>query len=80
MAKLLLFAQAREAAGTGYVEASISELEQLTAWCADRFGAQFLDILAMCSIWINGDPATFGRTTPIAATDEIAILPPVSGG
>ena len=43
-----------------------------------RYGGQFADVLPTCRIWVNGDPAAGpdnGR-----AGDEVAVLPPVSGG
>jgi len=35
-------------------------------------------VLSRCRIWLNGDPAD--RATPITDADEVAVLPPVSGG
>jgi molybdopterin converting factor small subunit len=31
-------------------------------------------------VWINGDEPADGDETPLAARDEVAVLPPVSGG
>ena len=39
---------------------------------------QFADVLETCRIWVNGDPAA--DTTTVGPSDEIAVLPPVSGG
>ena len=43
-----------------------------------RYGARFEALLASCRIWVNGEPAD--PDTPVSAADEVAILPPVSGG
>ena len=43
-----------------------------------RYGPQFADVLTTCRIWVNGDPAA--DTTAVGPADEIAVLPPVSGG
>lgn len=43
-----------------------------------RFGAPLERILPHCKVWVNGEPAD--GSTPVAVTDEVALLPPVSGG
>lgn len=35
-------------------------------------------VLAVSAVWLNGEPA--GHDQPVGETDEVAILPPVSGG
>ena len=78
LARLRLFAQARECAGTS--EAGIDGLtvgEVLDA-AADRYGPRFAAVVGVSAIWVNGDPAV--RATPVGDSDEVAVLPPVSGG
>ncbi len=43
-----------------------------------RYGEGFAALLPTCKVWVNGDPAEPG--TPVHAADEVAVLPPVSGG
>jgi molybdopterin converting factor small subunit len=43
-----------------------------------RYGRPFVDIVAESRIWVNGEAAQ--RDTQVADADEVAILPPVSGG
>ena len=43
-----------------------------------RFGTGFGDVLATSRVWVNGEPAV--DATLVAETDEVAVLPPVSGG
>lgn len=43
-----------------------------------RYGARFAEVLATCRVWVNGDERDHGA--PIGPDDEIAVLPPVSGG
>jgi molybdopterin converting factor small subunit len=35
-------------------------------------------VLPTCKVWVNGDEAE--PSTPVTASDEVAVLPPVSGG
>jgi molybdopterin converting factor small subunit len=75
---LRLFAAAREAAGTGRATVAGTTVgEVLDAATAD-YGDRFADVLGTCRIWVNGEPAT--RDDAVAPTDEVAVLPPVSGG
>ena len=43
-----------------------------------RYGQPFADLLPRCRVWVNGEPAT--PDTPTGDDDEVAVLPPVSGG
>lgn len=81
--RLLLFATAREAAGcssdtfdlpTGATVASV--LDAAVA----RYGEGFADVLGSSGVWVNGDEPELGEFQPIVEEDEIAVLPPVSGG
>jgi len=35
-------------------------------------------VLSTARVWVNGEPAD--ATTTVGDTDEVAVLPPVSGG
>ncbi len=80
---LRLFATAREAAGctTDSFEltdgASVGDLVSLAC---GRYGDAFSEVLATARIWVNGDEPAGGSTAMLAAGDEVAVLPPVSGG
>jgi molybdopterin converting factor small subunit len=78
MAIVRLFAAARDAAGTGRDELPGVTVGDVLAEASRRYGPRFADVLTTCKIWVNGDPADAGDA--IAATDELAVLPPVSGG
>lgn len=43
-----------------------------------RFGPRFADVLAASRVWVNGEEAA--STRAVGGDDEIAVLPPVSGG
>ena len=43
-----------------------------------RYGESFQTVLGSCRVWVNGEPAD--PQTAVGAEDEVAVLPPVSGG
>jgi molybdopterin converting factor small subunit len=78
MPVVLLFAQAREAVGASKVTSDADTVAGVMDDLSDRYGTAFVEVLAMSSIWCNGDPAEPGA--PVGPSDELAVLPPVSGG
>jgi molybdopterin synthase sulfur carrier subunit len=78
VATVRLFASAREAAGTGRDVIDADDVAGVLAVARARYGRRFEALLASCRIWVNGEPAD--PETPVSAADEVAILPPVSGG
>ncbi len=78
MATLLMFAAARDAAGTGRVEIDAATVGEVLARAEADFGDGFRAVLQSCRVWVNGEPAD--PQTAVRSGDEVAILPPVSGG
>ena len=78
MAVLRLFAAAREAAGTGRVEIAGATVGDVLDEASRTFGEPFDKVLACARVWCNGQSTT--RDAPVGPTDEVAVLPPVSGG
>lgn len=78
MAILRLFAAARDAAGTGRDELPGDTVADVLAEAGRRYGDRFVAVLDSCRIWVNGEPAA--EHDVIGSTDELAVLPPVSGG
>ena len=78
MAVLRLFAAARTAAGTARdIVPGATVAEILDAACA-RYGPDFTAVLATSAVWVNGVVAD--SAAPVGDDDEVAVLPPVSGG
>ena len=75
-----MFAQAREAAGCGEDELDAATLGELLAAARARYGAGFVAVLARSRVWVNGDEPAEGDATALHHGDEVAVLPPVSGG
>lgn len=44
----------------------------------ERYGEAFAEVLPTCRIWLNGDTVDLDRA--VGVDDEVAVLPPVSGG
>jgi molybdopterin converting factor small subunit len=78
MAVVRLFAAARVAAGTGRDEVPGDTVADVLAESVSRYGQGFADVLAGCRVWVNGEAAE--PADPIGPNDELAVLPPVSGG
>lgn len=78
MAVLRLFAQAREAARTGRDEVPGSTVGEVIDAAVARYGEGFEVLLPQCRVWLNGEPAE--AADPVGEHDEVAVLPPVSGG
>jgi MoaD family protein len=78
--RVRLFAQAKDAAGRGADEFDAASLDELLAAARARYGAGFTAVLATARVWVNGDEPVAGDATVLADGDEVAVLPPVSGG
>jgi molybdopterin converting factor small subunit len=78
MARLLLFGPAREAAGVSSVILSGHNVAGILAAAEERFGDAFVQILATSHVWLNGDAVN--AEALVSDNDEVAVIPPVSGG
>lgn len=73
-----LFAAAREAAGTGRDELAGSTVTEVLDAARARYGETFAAVLETSRVWLNGLPAAGEDSVRVG--DEVAVLPPVSGG
>ncbi|HTT59498.1 MAG TPA: MoaD/ThiS family protein [Acidimicrobiales bacterium] len=78
MARMVLLGPAREAAGTSVDIIEGESLDAVMDEAVRRYGPAFQKVLEVSRIWVNGEPAE--PKSPIACDDEVAVLPPVSGG
>ncbi len=78
MAVLRLFASAREAAGTERDDVEGDTVQAVLLEAQRRYGPDFERVLATCRVWCNGEPAALDDR--VGSHDEVAVLPPVSGG
>jgi len=79
MTTLRLFAAAREAAGTNNVEIDARTVGEALKIACEQFGPRFEEVLAYCSIVVGDEQYTLDASSGLEA-NEIAVLPPVSGG
>jgi molybdopterin converting factor small subunit len=78
VAILRLFAQAREAAGTGTATFPGSTVDEVIQAAIVQYGDTFGAVVNMSKVWVNGEEVP--RSHVITDKDEVAVLPPVSGG
>ena len=82
MARLLLFAGAREAAACKEADVPGASVGEVLDAAVERFGQDFGTVLAFCSVLVDDTAVARADAwrTPVGKTTEIAVLPPVSGG
>ena len=78
MAVLRLFAAARTATGTGRVVLPGATVADVLAEAEARYGPEFTEVMTTAKVWRNG--AETHGDAPVTDQDEVAVLPPLSGG
>jgi len=78
MATLRLFANLRESAGTDRVTIEAATVGEILDEANSKFGERFSAGAETAGVWVNGVPAE--ASTALSASDEVALIPPVSGG
>jgi MoaD family protein len=78
--RVLLFAALRELAGASRLELELAppDVATLIGQLTSAFGPRFGRIVAAGSVVVNGETA--GPEHRLQPGDEVALLPPVSGG
>jgi sulfur-carrier protein len=78
MPTLRLFAAARDAAGVRQDAVPGHTVDEVLAVACERYGDGFARVLGGSRVWVNGEPAE--GPAVVGDGDEVAVLPPVSGG
>ncbi|HZU78874.1 MAG TPA: MoaD/ThiS family protein [Acidimicrobiales bacterium] len=78
MPRLRLFGPIADAAGTRVDLVEGSSVEEVVDAATVRYGASFADQARLCRVWVNGEAPPPGLV--LDHDDEVALLPPVSGG
>lgn len=79
--KVRLFAALREIAGSSWVDVEAgnpADAGSLVSALAATYGEEFDRIARAGTVVVNGEPAAWERA--LDPDDEVALLPPVSGG
>jgi MoaD family protein len=76
--KVRLFAALRDLAGASELDEDASTVGALIDRLSERFGADFARIATAGSVIVGDERAD--RAHALSPSDEVAILPPVSGG
>ena len=77
--KLRFFAAAREAAGVRDADVEARTVGEALKIVCERFGPRFEDVLTHCTVVVGDEQFTIDAAAGLE-TDEVAVLPPVSGG
>ncbi|MDQ6781975.1 MAG: MoaD/ThiS family protein [Actinomycetota bacterium] len=75
---LRMFAAARQEAGTGSESVRAATVAQVLDDASCRHGSAWSRVAAISRVWVNGEPADAAQV--LCDGDEVAVLPPVSGG
>ena len=76
--RVRLFAALRDLAGASNVEAEGATVDEVVDALCARYGDRFEGVARVCSIVVDGERAS--AATPLSGSEEVALLPPVSGG
>lgn len=72
------FAAARDATGVREATLPGATVGEVLDAARARYGAEFVAVLETANVWVNGEPAR--GSVRVTEHDEVAVLPPVSGG
>ncbi|HEY7468322.1 MAG TPA: MoaD family protein [Acidimicrobiia bacterium] len=78
MAKLRLFANLREIAGTSRVDIPSDTVGEVIEAASEKFGPEFRRGVETSRVWVNGESASMDDR--LTEGDEVVLIPPVSGG
>ena len=76
--RVRLFASLRELAGAPELDLDAGDVGQVLDQLSDKLGPEFDRIMAAGSVVVDGERAS--RDRRLRPDDQVALLPPVSGG
>jgi MoaD family protein len=78
--RLRFFAAARDAAGCATTEIDAATVADALSPARATYGDDFSAVLGRARVWVNGDEPVDGEHSALRDGDEVAVIPPVSGG
>ena len=78
VARVRLFAALREIAGASWLDVSGETVDDVLGALSEKFGGRFDEIARSGSVVVGGERVSGERA--VREDDEVALLPPVSGG
>ncbi len=80
--RVKLFAESAEVAGEREVSVQPGSVDEATDQLVDRFGEEMRRVLSTSQLWLNGVASDVSGVEGVVLLDgdEIAVIPPVSGG
>lgn len=78
MVRVRLFAALRDLAGAPEVTSEGETVGEVLAELGARYGEEFSRVASIGSVVVDGDRATADRR--LSGAEEVAVLPPFSGG
>jgi len=78
VARVRLFAALRDIAGSRAIEVEAPDVEAAVTELGGRYGPRFASLVEHGSVVVNGEVALPGQR--LEPSDEVALLPPFSGG
>lgn len=78
MTRLRFLGPARDVTGEAVTSITGATVGEVLDAASSRYGQSLDAVLAASVIWLNGEPAA--RDQLVGPDDEVAVLPPVSGG
>lgn len=78
--RLRFFAAARDAAGCATTEIDAGTVADALSQARATYGEDFSAVLDRARVWVNGDEPVDGERSSLRDGDEVAVIPPVSGG
>jgi MoaD family protein len=76
--RVRLFAALRELAGTARLDVDAPDVGSLLDHLSEQLGPEFQRIMRAGTVVVDGE--TVGRDRALNPEDDVALLPPVSGG